>query len=441
MAQSAVAAPTPEELVRRPDYLRLLALAGVLGVPVSLAAFVFLAAVHQLEHWAWDTLPHALTGGATPWWWPIPMLLIAGLAVGAIVRTLPGHGGHVPAEGMGAGVCPPADLPGVLLAAFASLPLGAVLGPEAPLMALGSGLAAWVAGGLRMGERRTAVVGVSGAAAAIATVFGSPVVAAIMLMEMVQLSGLALALVILPCLMAAGIGAVVFTGLGAWTGLPIGHLTLPLPAGTIRPDPADLLWSIPIALVAALGIRWVRGLARTVAPAVAAKPLTRTPLAALAVAACACAYALLTGRDPAEVASSGQQTLATLASAPETWPPIALALLLLTKGLGYALSLASLRGGPVFPAVCLGGVLGALAAPLPGLGLIGGLAAGMAAATVAALPAPVSATVLVLLLLGGYAVGMAPVVLIAVVVAFVAEHIFTGGLNRDPVPDDDSPQR
>ncbi|GHJ46841.1 hypothetical protein Cs7R123_41830 [Catellatospora sp. TT07R-123] len=212
---------------------------------------------------------------------------------------------------------------------------------------------------------------------------------------------------------------------------PISHLTLPLAPGTIRPDPADLLWSVPIALVAALGVRWVRGLARTVAPYVAARPLTRTPLIALAVAACACAYALLTGRDPIDVASSGQQTLAAVASAPQNWSEAALVLLLLTKGLGYALSLGSLRGGPVFPAVCLGGVLGALAAPLPGLGLIGGLAAGMAAATVAALPAPVSATVLVLLLLGGYAVGMAPVVLIAAVVAFVAEHIFTDGLNRD----------
>ncbi|GHJ46842.1 hypothetical protein Cs7R123_41840 [Catellatospora sp. TT07R-123] len=220
MAQTATA-PTPDELVRRPDYLRLLGLAGALGVPISLAAFGFLAAVHQLEHWAWDTLPHALTGGtATPWWWPVPLLLVAGLAVGAIVYTLPGHGGHVPAGGMGAGVCPPPELPGVVLAAFASLPLGAVLGPEAPLMALGSGLAAWIAGGLRMDQRRVAVIGVSGAAAAIATVFGSPVVAAIMLMEIVQLSGLALSLVILPCLMAAGIGAVVFTGLGAWTGLP-----------------------------------------------------------------------------------------------------------------------------------------------------------------------------------------------------------------------------
>ncbi|MBV1850888.1 chloride channel protein [Catellatospora tritici] len=433
MAQPAVA-PSPEDLVRRPDYLRLIALAGVLGVPVSLAAFGFLAAIHQLEHWAWETLPHALTGG-NPWWWPVPLLLVAGLAVGAVVRFLPGHGGHVPADGMGAGVCPPVELPGVLLAAFASLPLGAVLGPEAPLMALGSGLAAWVAGGLGMGQRRATVIGVSGAAAAIATVFGSPVVAAILLMEMVQLSGLALSLVILPCLMAAGIGAVVFTGLGAWTGLPIAHLSLPLPPGAIRPDPADLLWSVPIALVAALGVRWVHGLARAVAPAVAARPLTRTPLAALAVAACACAYALLTGRDPAEVASSGQQTLAAVAAAPQSWTTAALVLLLLTKGLGYALSLASLRGGPVFPAICLGGVLGVLAAPLPGLGLVGGLAAGMAAATVAALPAPVSATVLVLLLLGGYAVGMAPVVLVAVVVAFVAEHIFTNGLNRDPLPD------
>jgi H+/Cl- antiporter ClcA len=37
-------------------------------------------------------------------------------------------------------------LPGIALAASATLSLGAVLGPEAPLIALGAGLAGWVIG-------------------------------------------------------------------------------------------------------------------------------------------------------------------------------------------------------------------------------------------------------------------------------------------------------
>jgi hypothetical protein len=52
------------------------------------------------------------------------------------------------------------------------------------------------------------------------------------------------------------------------------------------------------------------------------------------------------------------------------------------------------------------------------------MAAGMAAATAAILPLPISAAVLITLLLGPDASGMAPIVLIAVVVAFVSEQIF-----------------
>ena len=49
----------------------------------------------------------------------------------------------MPAEGLKAGGPPtrPIDLPGVLLAAMATLGLGLVLGPEGPLIALGLDLA------------------------------------------------------------------------------------------------------------------------------------------------------------------------------------------------------------------------------------------------------------------------------------------------------------
>jgi H+/Cl- antiporter ClcA len=49
----------------------------------------------------------------------------------------------VPAEGFKAGAPEPREIAGVLLAALAGLGLGTVLGPEAPLIALGGGLAVW----------------------------------------------------------------------------------------------------------------------------------------------------------------------------------------------------------------------------------------------------------------------------------------------------------
>jgi len=75
-------------------------------------------------------------------WWPLPLLAIAGAIVGAVIRYLPGAGGHSPADGFKAGgATMPTALPGIALASLATLAFGVVLGPEAPLIAIGGGLA------------------------------------------------------------------------------------------------------------------------------------------------------------------------------------------------------------------------------------------------------------------------------------------------------------
>ena len=69
------------------------------------------------------------------------LVLAGGLVVGLTIQHLPGNGGHVPAEGFKpSGAVPPIELPGIIIAAFATLSFGAVLGPEAPLIAIGSGM-------------------------------------------------------------------------------------------------------------------------------------------------------------------------------------------------------------------------------------------------------------------------------------------------------------
>ena len=90
----------------------------------------------------YEDLPHDLGYEHVPLWWPLPWLALAGLLTAFAIERLPGRGGHVPAEGLKAGGTPPGpvEFPGVLLAAAATLGLGLVLGPEAPLIALGTGL-------------------------------------------------------------------------------------------------------------------------------------------------------------------------------------------------------------------------------------------------------------------------------------------------------------
>jgi H+/Cl- antiporter ClcA len=134
---------------------------------------------------------------------------------------------------------PPAnrELLGIALASLAGLGLGAVIGPEAPLIALGAGIAA-AAVRLRGTPPRQAeaVVGATGSFAAISALLGSPLLGAFLLMEASGLGGPMLALVLIPGLLAAGIGAVIFVGLDSLTGL--GTVTLAIPTcrrSTVRP--------------------------------------------------------------------------------------------------------------------------------------------------------------------------------------------------------------
>lgn len=414
-------------LLRSPGYLKALVFCAFIGIPVSLASFWFLVGMHKLEGLLWADLPESLGWDAAPWWWPLPLLLVAGIAVGLIVTHLRGAGGHVPAFGLNTSGASPAALPGVLLAAVASLPFGAVLGPEAPLIALGGGLALLFRNLAQAPAtpQSNALLGAAGAAAAIAAIFGNPLIAAVLLIEVAGVGGPQLFAVMLPSLLSTGIGSLVFTGLGRWTGLPTGDLSLHLSGPLPRLDAPDVAWAVVIAVALAAVLHPLLIGARALGGYVAARPFVRTVLCALGAAVCAAVYGLATGRDPVEVASSGQATLAALGADPHAWGVGALIAVLLFKGAAYALCLGSLRGGPVFPALFLGAAAGVLLAPLPGLGVVPAMAAGMAAASATVLRLPVSSVVLVVLLLGSSA--MMPVVILAAVVAFVVSELMPPG--------------
>nr|WP_043731192.1 chloride channel protein [Streptomyces zinciresistens] len=420
-------------MLRTPAYQKALLFSALIGVPVSLAAFWFLAGLHELEHLVWSDLPRGLGWNTPPWWWPLPLLTLSGLLVGLIVRHLPGAGGHVPAAGLHAPGLSPAALPGVVLAALASLPLGATLGPEAPLIALGGGLALLLAKAARapVTDRSAALLGAAGAAAALPAIFGSPLVGAVILIEVAGVGGPRLFAVMLPALLSSGIGSLVFTGFGRWTGLSTGDLSLTVGVPSPRLDAGDVLWAVPMAVAIGLALHLIIDAGRLTAVFTAGRTLPRTVLCALAAGVCGALYALATDRSPVDVASSGQGPLAQLAQNPHSWGVGALVAVLVFKGLAYALCLGALRGGPIFPALFLGGAAGVLLAPLPGLGVVPGLAAGMAAAAAAALRLPVSSAVLVVLVMGG--TEMTPVVILASVVGFATVQLLPAGRAVPPV--------
>lgn len=414
------------EMLHRPGYRRALVFSALIGIPVSLIAFWFLAGLHELERLIWTDWPHDLGRQHAAWWWPLPAAVVAGLGVGLVVLRFPGRGGHIPSAGLHSGSPGKAALPGVALAAYCCLPFGAVLGPEAPLIALGGGLALLFRDLARAPATpaSTKLLGAAGAAAAVAAIFGNPLVAAVLLMEVAGVGGPQLFAVMLPALLSSGVGAIVFTGFGHWTGLKTGSLAIGLPAPPLI-DTGDVVWSLLTAPAVGVLIHCVMVAGRFTAVFVAGRPLRNIVLCALAVGGCASAYAGITGRSPTDVALSGQATLPRLAADPHSWPVGALIAVLAFKGAAYAISLGSLRGGPVFPSLFLGGAAGVLLAPLPGFGVVPAMAAGMAASGAAALRLPVSTVVLVTLLVGHP--GSLPVIIIAAVTAFVTAELLPEG--------------
>jgi len=414
----------PRAVVRSPDYIRLLVLAALIGAPIAAAAWGFLWLVGEAQEWLYTDLPSGLGFDDQPTWWPLPLLALAGILVALTIRYLPGHGGESPAEGFHAGGPPPTpiELPGIFIAALTGLALGAVIGPEAPLIALGAGLGVCAVRLARRDAPETTltVVAAAGSFAAFSTLVGSPLIAAFILMEAIGLGGPMLGTVLVPGLVAAGIGTLIFVGLDSLTGLGKFSLAIPdLPAaGT--PTIAEFGWAIAIGVVAAPVGLGIRKLARSLQPHVERRILMLTPVAGLAIAGLAIAFGQVSDKSSSLVLFSGQDALGPFLDDAASYSIGALVLLLVCKTLAYGVSLSSFRGGPIFPALFVGAVGGVALSHLPGLDPVAGAAMGMGAMVVVMLGLPLSAVLLATLLLGSDGLDVTPLVIIAVAIAYVA---------------------
>jgi len=151
------------------------------------------------------------------------------------------------------------------------------------------------------------------------------------------------------------------------------------------------------------------------------------------VAGCAIAFAEASGRGSSEVLFSGENALAPLVEHAASWTAGALVLLVVFKGLAYAISLSGYRGGPTFPAMFIGAAGGIALSHLPGLPMIAGVAMGIGAMTVAILRLPLTSVLLASLFLQADAIALMPLVIVSVVVAFVATARITPA-ERAPEP-------
>jgi len=422
--------------VRSNAYLSALILAGILGIPISAIAYGFLALVAEIQQFLFDDLPTQLTGGPPPAWWPVPWLVLCGLLTALTIRYLPGNAGHSPAFGFKAGGGPPSgpELIGVFLAALTTLSLGAVLGPEAPLIAIGGGLAALTVHLAKKDAPPMAltVMASAGSFAAVSTLLGSPILGAFLIMEAAGIGGATLSLVALPGLLASGIGALMFIGLDSWTGLGNFSLGLTSVPPAVDPTLATMLWAVVMGLVGALlgwAIRWI-GL--SLRPIVHLNRVLVTSCLGLLIGLSAMTYQLVTGDSFSQVLFSGQDALPELVAHAADYSIGALILLIACKALAYGLSLSAFRGGPVFPSMFIGAALGIAASGLPGMSLAPAIGMGIGAMCASMLRLPLTSTLLAVLLLGSDGVSVTPQVIVAVVVAFVISNVLPTPGPKEP---------
>jgi len=425
--ESSPTRPTPRE------YLQTIVLAAAIGIPAALVAALFLAAVHYFEHWLWIDLPDAL-GESTPPWYLVIGLPFVGAVIVLVARLwLPGDGGHEPLEGLSMAPTPMSHVPGILVASLATLSFGLVLGPEAPVVALGGAIAIFLTTVAKLGAHQRKLLSLAGSFAALSSLFGGPLVGGVFLMESAVGLGAQAVPVLLPGFVAAAVGYLIFIGFGDWGGLEAPGLVVP----ALPPYNGTFIVDLVIAVVVGVATVLVMFPLKRGAYRLEDRGLSRLGMpglllaGGLAVGLIAFAADVL-GANSQDVLFSGQASIPALLAETSTATVL---VLLVAKALAYAISLASgFRGGPIFPAIFLGIRIATL--PViwfdmsPTVAVAMGAAAGMAAQSRLLLSSMLLASILV----GPAGADAVP----AAVLAAAAAWLCATALERRNVPDSDA---
>ena len=414
-------------------YLRLVALGAVIGIPAALAAAFFLAFVHDLEHWLWHDLPDALGHSAAPWYLVIGLPAVGGAIVALARLLLPGDGGHRPLDGLAMGATPISHGPGIALAGLGTLAFGAVLGPEAPLIALGAVVGMVATLFFRADKREEHVLATAGSFSAISALFGGPLVGGLLMVEGGLAMGTALLPLILPGFVAAAVGYLIFVGFGSWGGLDAQSLVVPDLPPYQGNHLGDLTVAVSVGILAALVVVVARRIGAALdrrAPSRRAMPVLLV-LGGLAVGFLAQTADWL-GANSQDVLFSGQASVPGLVTSSST--KIVL-ILFAAKAIAYAVSLgAGFRGGPVFPAIFLGIALATFASVWFDVSPTLAVAVGAAAGTAAVTRLLVTASLFATLLVGTAGIDAVPAAVIAASAAWLTMQAIDRRSTPSPSP-------
>lgn len=415
-------------------YLKLVLLGAALGVPATLLAAGFYKLLHWLERLLWTDLPAHLGEDSPPWYLVIGLPVLGAVVVYLARRFLPGDGGHSPLDGLSVTPTPWQHIPGVALAALGTLAFGAVLGPEAPLIALGSAVGMVVAPWLKLDEAGVRLIGMAGSFAAIATLFGGPLVAGFLMLESGIGAGAVLLPALLPGLAAAAMGYLLFIGVGDWGGLGAIRVSVPDLPGYEGTRLIDLFLAVLVGVLVAVLIKLTLSLAHLIndrlSPTGSTGPSRRGAAGLLlggGFLGLLCWLVSLLGIDYDVLLFSGQTALPQALSQTSVLTVLAI---IATKAIGYAVCLGcGFRGGQIFPAVFIGVSLATICCILfdcsPTWALVVGVGAGMTAASGLVF----SALLFAVLISGAVGIDATPAAVFAVIAAWLTKQ----ALSNEPL--------
>ena len=396
--------------IAREHIVRVTVQALGIGALAAVAASLFLVLVERGQALLFEHLPETFGWTELPWWWPV-LTLVAAAPLIWLSWRLPGGSGGSALSGFHF-TTPARFVPAALLAAMASLIAGASLGPEAPLIILGSSIAAVLA---RRDHQKEALM-VLGGLAAIGAIFGSPFITAFMALEMVALGVLAPTLIV-PALAALASSYLVQIGIGSIPGFGVHSLALPGVKPYDALQPIDLAVGVLAILVsAALLLVIVQAATRWQALG-QARPGALL-LASLGLVALVFALASGVAGVPVELLLfSGNEAMPSLLGVSSLGLVLAV---VLSKGTLYLLAMGGgFRGGAIFPAAFLGiGVATALCLLIPGASVEAVAAATIATASAVMTRLPAASALIGALLIPGMAV--APLAILGAIIGFLA---------------------
>ncbi|WP_108717722.1 ion channel protein [Miniimonas sp. S16] len=232
-----------------PGIRRLLTL-SIPALGIGIGSAVTLKLLDALADWLqdvlWETLPAQFGADRATSWWIFLVLTLIGVAVGAVVWLMPGHGGPDSATTELSGPFPTLGaVPSVAIVVVLGLAGGVSLGPENPIIGINVALAVAVLARTMTSVPKPLVVMLT-MAGTIGALFGTPVAAALLFTGTVGAlkgGGSLWDKLFLP--LAAG-------GAGSLTTLLLGGhgIAFHLP-GVEKIGAIDLLWGVLIAAVAA----------------------------------------------------------------------------------------------------------------------------------------------------------------------------------------------